>query len=64
MMFYIGKTDGSDLSPEESKIGRPCKRRRFYTKARAERFLNEHIGKVDPEGLRKGHYYVDPSEAK
>jgi hypothetical protein len=64
MMFYIGKTDGSALSEEESGIGRACKRRRFYQRAKAMAFLENHIGKVDPEGLKAGRYYLDPAEAK
>ena len=57
----IGRNDGTMLEPPISGLNRAVRRRWFVRIEEAEAFVAS-IRQHDPEGVKKGHYYIDAPE--
>ena len=53
---YVGKTDSSDITAEESEIGRVCVKRKFKTEKEAVEFIDRK------KDAKSGIWYIDKME--
>jgi hypothetical protein len=57
----VGRNDGKMLEPPISGLNRAARRSWFASTEEAAAFITS-IKEHDPEGVDKGHYYLDPPE--